>query len=128
MSLRKNISTNTQSEKKVGYSRAVHIGNRMYISGTTAVDDNGKTFGKNVYDQVTFIFDKLKKVIEDAGFSEKDIVATTVYLVDMKQLPDFDKAFHERFSNIKPACTLVGIKEFVSPDLFIEIEYIVEKE
>ena len=126
--VRKNISTYSKSEKKVGYSRAVITGNKIHTSGTTAMDEYGKIFGNNVYEQTVYIFNKLKAVLEKGGFSEKDVVTTTVYLVNMKQLPDFDRAFNERFSEINPTCTLVGVNALVEADLLIEVEYFAEKE
>lgn len=66
--MRKNISTNTPSEIKVGYSRAVKIDNKIYFSGTTAVDENGQTQGINTYEQTKFIFEKIKKVLKQEEF------------------------------------------------------------
>lgn len=66
--MRKNISTDTPSEKRVGYSRAVVINNRMYVSGTTAIDEEGGTVGGTVYEQATFVFGKIKDVLESQGF------------------------------------------------------------
>lgn len=125
--MRKNISTATPSEKRVGYSRAVRINNRIYISGTVAMDESGQVQGANLYDQTVYILDKIRGVLEAEGFSENDIVETVVYIVDMSQLPQFDKVFHERFSNIKPTCTLVGVNKLISPEFLIEISATAEK-
>lgn len=126
--MRKEISTNTPSEKIVGYSRAVRVNNTIYFSGTTAQDEKGKIVGENVYEQAKYIFQKISKVLEDQNYSMDDVVLVRAYLVDMKQLPGFDQAFSETFKNSKPACTLVGIKELVDPRLLIEIECIAEQE
>ena len=126
--MRKNISTNTPSEKRVGYSRAVVINNAMYISGTTSINEKGQTIGRATYEQTMYCFDKIKKVLKQGGFSEKDVVMVTAYLVKIKDISDFDRAFIDHFSHIKPCCTLVGIKDLVKPDLLVEIECIAEKE
>ena len=125
--MRKNISTNTPSEKRVGYSRAVVINNTMYISGTTSTNEKGETVGKATYEQTMYCFEKIKKVLKQGGFSEKDVVMITAYLVKMKETSDFDEAFIKYFSHIKPCCTLVGVKELVKPDLLVEIECTAEK-
>lgn len=125
--MRKNISTNTPSEKRVGYSRAVIVDNRIYFSGTTSRNQQGKTVGTTTYRQAVYCFEKIKRVLEKQGFSPKDVVAITAYLVDMKYIGAFDKAFIKHFHEVKPCCTLIGIKELVSPDLLIEIECIAEK-
>ena len=67
------------------------------------------------------------RVLESEVFALNDVVMVRVYLVDMKHVEDFDKAFIEYFHEIRPSCTLVGIKELVKPDLLIEIECIVER-
>lgn len=126
--MRKNISTGTPSESRVGYSRAVVVNNTMYVSGTTSIDQKGETVGKTTYQQTIFCFEKIKKVLKTGSFAVKDVVSVTTFLVNMKDISQFDKAFIEHFSKIKPTCTLVGIKELVKPDLLVEIECIAEKE
>lgn len=125
--MRKEISTHTPSEDRVGYSRAVRIDNRIYFSGTTAQDGKGNVVGKNVYDQSKFIFEKVIKILAGEEFSVNDIALVRAYIVDMKQLAGFDKAFSETFINSHPACTLVGISQLVDPKLLVEIECIAEK-
>jgi|SRR3989338_9362999 len=125
--MRKNISTNTPSERRVGYSRAVRLANRLFITGTTAQDVSGKTVGKNLYDQARYIFELIKSVLESENFSLNDVVSLTVYLTDKSMLPEFDKAFKEYFYDIKPTCTLVGISWLVKDDLLIEVETLAEK-
>lgn len=128
MTERKKFSTNTPSERRVGYSRALAIGDeRMYFSGTTSVDEEGTTHGETVYDQTNYIFSKIKEVIDKAGFSMSDIVLVRAYLVDMQQIEGFDQAFQEHFAEINPCCTLVGSPELVAPELLVEIECFLDK-
>lgn len=125
--MRKEISTHTPSEDRVGYSRAVRVGNRIHFSGTTAQDEKGDTVGQDVYEQSTFIFNKLSEVLKREEFSMDDIALVRAYLVNMNQLLGFDQAFSETFINSHPACTLVGIHQLVDPKLLIEIECLAEK-
>ncbi|OGK15838.1 hypothetical protein A2774_05885 [Candidatus Roizmanbacteria bacterium RIFCSPHIGHO2_01_FULL_39_12c] len=99
----------------------------MYVSGTTAMNEKGETIGKNVYEQTIYCFEKIKKVLGYGGFSKKDVVLIKAYLVNMKDIGRFDKVFINRFFDIKPGCTLVGIKELVKPNLLVEVECIAEK-
>lgn len=126
---KRKFSTHTPSEEAVGYSRAVvtRDGQRMYFSGTTAIDENGETHGQTVYDQVSYVFDKIDGVAKEAGFSMADVVLVRAYLVDMGQIAGFDSAFKALFGNINPSCTLVGSPQLVSPDLLIEIECVLDK-
>lgn len=125
--MRKNISTNTPSEQRVGYSRAVIVDKTMYVSGTTSIDNKGKTVGKTVYEQTDYCFTKIKTVLENNGFSRKDVVLITAYSTNMKNLEEFDAAFIKHFSKVKPCCSLVGVNALVKPDLLIEIACIAQK-
>lgn len=126
--MRRDISTHTPSEERVGYSRAVVIDdNRIYFSGTTSQDEKGKIVGDDVYAQAKNIFTKIVDVLNAEGFKVDDTVLIRAYLVDMTQLEGFDRAFSENFQNVKPACTLVGINQLVESKMLVEIECIVEK-
>ncbi len=126
--MRKNVSTLTPSEERVGYSRAVRINNRVYFSGTTAMNEKGDTIGKTLYEQTKYCFEKIVSVLEKEQFSKQDVVIITAYVTSIKNLAEFDKAFIEYFYDVKPCCTLVGIKELVKPDLLVEIECVAEKD
>ncbi|MBI4130529.1 hypothetical protein HY468_04385, partial [Candidatus Roizmanbacteria bacterium] len=126
--MRKNISTYTPSEKRVGYSRAVVINNHMYITGTTAVDERGNIRGKTLAEQTEFIFNKIKTVLELGSFSLSDVVIVRAYVPSMKNLFEFDTVFHRYFKTINPCCTLIGINTLFKSDLLIEIECMAEKE
>lgn len=126
---RKKFSTNTPSERKVGYSRAIQSkdGQRLYLSGTTSQDEEGNTQGSTVYEQSDFVFNKIKGVVSEAGFSEHDIVLLRAFLTDMNKIHEFDKAFIKHFTDINPCCTLVGTSALVTSELLIEVECIVDK-
>lgn len=112
----------------MGYSRAVKINNKIYFSGTTSVNEKGLIIGESLYDQTKYIFKKIGNVLRDEGFSFGDVVIVRAFVTDFTDLEEFDKAFKETFSKIKPACTIVGINELVSEELLIEIEVEAEKE
>lgn len=126
--MRKTISTNTPSEQRVGYSRAVVINNRMYITGTTAVDETGTTKGETLGEQTEYIFQKITGVLKKGDFSLKDVVMVRVYVVDMKQLDQFDTMFKKHFGTVNPCCTLVGVSSLLKEDVLVEIELVAEKE
>lgn len=122
MKERINISSGTIWEKKAGYSRAVRAGNHIFVSGTVAVDENGKTIGEgNAYEQTRFIFSKIEKALIQAGSSLKDVVRTRMFVSDINDFEEVTKAHGEVFSEILPAATLVEISRIVN-NLLIEIE------
>ena len=120
--MRQNISSNTIWEEKIGYSRAVRVGNIIEVSGTTAVDGD-KIVGKdNIYEQTKFIFLKIEKALNEAGAGLKDVVRTRMYVKDISQSEIVGNAHYEFFTEIKPAASMIEVKGCIHPDLLIEIE------
>ena len=109
-------------ESIVGYSRAVRTGNLIEISGTTAVDGDTIIGKENVYEQAVFIFQKIEKVLVDAGSSLKDVVRTRMYVTDISKWEEVGKAHALFFKEIKPATTMVEVSRLINDDLLIEIE------
>lgn len=109
-------------EEKVGYSRAVKVGDRIIVSGTTAIEE-GKLIGEgDAYLQTVTIIRKIARALEGAGSKLEDVVRVRVYLTDMSKFEDVAKAHAEFFRAIKPAQTLVGISALVDPRMLVEIE------
>jgi enamine deaminase RidA (YjgF/YER057c/UK114 family) len=123
MSSRKNYTTGAKWEGIVGYCRAVQVGNVLEVSGTTAVDEQSEIVGKgSAYKQTRYIFEKIEKVLKQAGMEMKDVVRTRMYVTDIKQWEEVGKAHGEFFKNIKPASSMVEVSGLIDPDLLVEIE------
>lgn len=121
--MRQNIGSGTKWEATVGYSRAVRIGNHVYVAGTTAVDESGTLVGPNdAYAQTAFILKKIERALMQAGATMKDVVRTRMYVTNIDQFDDIGRAHGEVFSDVRPASTLVEVKGLVSRDMLIEIE------
>lgn len=123
------ISSSAPWENIVGYSRAVRVGNHIEISGTTAVEGD-KVIGKgDVYAQTIFIFQKIEKVLLEAGSSMEDVVRTRMYVRDISKWEDVGKAHALFFREIKPATTMIEVNRLINDELLIEIEVtaIIEK-
>ncbi len=122
MQKRKNISSRTQWEDIVGYSRAVRIGNIIEVAGTTAVDGD-KIIGEgDAYAQTKFIFQKIEKALKEAGAELNDVVRTRMFVTDISHWEKIGKAHAEFFREIKPAATMVEVKSLINPALIVEIE------
>lgn len=123
MSVIQKISSGTEWEEKVSYSRAVKVGNQVFISGTTAVDESGKVIGKgNLYEQTRQCLLNIENALIKAGAKRNHIVRTRTFITDMEQWKSFGKAHGEFFDGINPAATLVEVKALIDPDLLVEIE------
>lgn len=122
MTKRKNFSTGAKWEDIVGYSRAVQIGNQLEISGTVAVDEHGLVGEGDMYEQTRFILQKLKGVLESAGFSLEDVIRTRIFVTNILQWEAVGKAHGEFFGKIKPVTSMVEVSALIDPGYLVEIE------
>ena len=122
MQRRINISSGTPWEDKVGYCRAVRIGNIIEVSGTTSVDGDSLIGKDDLYSQTKFIILKIEKALQNAGAELTDVVRTRMYVTDISKWEEAAKAHAEFFGAIKPATTLVEVSGLIDPDMLIEIE------
>jgi enamine deaminase RidA (YjgF/YER057c/UK114 family) len=120
---RTNYSSGAIWEDIVGYSRAVKMGNIIEVTGTVAVDENGKLAGGNdAYEQTRFVLQKIEKVLQQAGASLKDVVRTRMFVTDISRWEEYGKAHGEFFSKIKPCTSMIEVKGLISSEYLIEIE------
>lgn len=117
------ISSGTVWEKKYGYSRAVKVGNMVFVAGTTAVDDNGEVVGPgDMYTQTDFIYKKIAKALQQAGATMAHVVRIRTFITDMGRYEEVLKSQGEVFENIRPAATLVEVTALIDERLLVEIE------
>jgi enamine deaminase RidA (YjgF/YER057c/UK114 family) len=109
-------------EDIIGYSRAVQVGNMLEISGTVAANENGVVGKGDFYAQTKFIFEKLRPVLEKAGFSFADVTRTRIFMTDISKWEDVGRAHGEFFKNVKPATSLLEVSALINPDYLVEIE------
>ena len=123
MSNRTNYSSGAIWEDKVGYSRAVKVGNHIEVSGTVASDESGSVIGKgDAYQQTLYILQKIEKALVNAGASLKDVVRTRMFVTDISRFEEYAKAHGEVFASIKPCTSMLEVKGLVAPEYLIEIE------
>ena len=122
MDKRINITSGTQWEDKIGYSRAVKIGRLVEVSGTAAIDRDKIVAPGDPYKQTIFIIQKIEKALEDAGSSLQDVIRTRIYVTNINDWDSVGKAHGEFFKNIKPVTTMVEVKSLIDPNFVVEIE------
>ncbi|MEO0583229.1 MAG: RidA family protein [Bacteroidota bacterium] len=119
---RLNVSSGAVWEDKVGYSRAVRIGQIVEVSGTTAVDGDQVMFPNEAYNQTHYILMKIQQALTDAGASLQDVIRTRIYITEMNLWEEVGRAHGEVFREICPACTMVEVYALIKEGLVVEIE------
>jgi enamine deaminase RidA (YjgF/YER057c/UK114 family) len=120
---RTNIASGAPWEAVVGYSRAVRIGGHIWISGTTATDDDGNVVGVgDAAAQTRYALQKIDRALQEAGATLRDVVRTRIFVTDIGQWEAIGRVHGEYFSDIRPAATMVEVSKLIEPGHLIEIE------
>lgn len=123
MQERKRYSSGTKWEPIVGYSRAVRVGNRIYVTGTTATDENGNVVGKgDAYAQTVQAIKNIEKALKALGAGLENVVRTRMFVTDISLWEEIGRAHGEFFRKIMPATTMVEVSKLIDPDMLVEIE------
>ena len=120
--MRQNISSGSPWEDKVGYSRAVRIGNIIEVTGTVADDQGQLMGGSDPYEQTKFALLKIKQTLEKAGAKLTDVIRTRIYVVNIDDWEAIGKAHAEYFGEIKPCTTMVEVSRLIDKKYLVEIE------
>ena len=120
---RENILTGSPWEDKMGYCRAVRIGNIVEVSGTVAIEDGEKVKADDVHAQTLNILERVEKVLEDLNVSMKDVIRTRIFTTDINSFEAVATAHATFFKDIKPTTGFYEISKLVAPEYLVEIEF-----
>jgi enamine deaminase RidA (YjgF/YER057c/UK114 family) len=120
---RQNISSGNAWEPIFGFSRAVRVGNHVFVTGTAATDMKGATVGVgDVAAQTRRCFEIIETALAEAGASLKDVVRTRNMVVNIDDWETVLRIHGEVFGSIRPASVMFQVSRFIDPEWLVEIE------
>ncbi|WP_123534167.1 RidA family protein [Halosimplex salinum] len=119
---RETVTSGTEWESYVGYSRAMAVDGHVHVSGTTAVDDDGDVVGETPYEQTRAALDIVEGALGEVGAELADVVRTRMYVTDIDDYDEVGRAHGEVFGDVRPAATMVEVNRLVDDDLCVEVE------
>jgi len=117
--IRKNISSGYPFEDEYGYSRAVRVGEHVFVSGTTA---RAAQLDGDAYQQMMGAIATVTAALGEAGAELRHVVRTVVYILDMTDAHHVARAHRETFGKARPASTLVQVAALTPASARVEIE------
>jgi reactive intermediate/imine deaminase len=115
------ISSGSEFEKQIGYSRAVVVGNLIFVSGTTGYDYTTMTIAPDVISQTEQCLKNIQTALEQAGSSLNDVARVTYILQNAAEFEQCWPILRRYFEQIRPAATMISA-QLLNPDIRIEIE------
>lgn len=119
---RQRVSSGGPFERKYGYSRAVRVGDRVFVAGTAAFRDGVPFAPGDAGAQTRHILGVIEQALNEAGATLADVTRYRVYVTEMDDHPAVASELGRVFGEIRPAGTLVGTSALIHPDLKVEIE------
>ena len=123
MTDRQRISSGAKWESIVGYSRAVKVGNRIYVTGTTALGEDGEIVGiGDAYEQAKQCLRNIESALKRLGAGLEHVVRTRMFVTDISRWEEYGRAHGEFMREVMPATTIVEVSRLIDAGMLIEIE------
>lgn len=114
---RRVVSSGSDFESVVGYSRAIRVGPHVAVAGTTGAGPSG-----DIVAQTRDALRRIEIALEGAGAALTDVVRTRIYVTDISRWREVGAVHAEVFGQIRPAATMVEVSALIAPELMVEIE------
>ena len=123
MSDRINVPSGGTFEATVGYSRAVRVGDQIWVAGTTAeLPDGTAVGGDDIGAQAREALRRIVAALAEVGAGPEHVVRTRMFVTDIGRWSEVGDAHGEVFADVRPAATMVEVKALITQALMVEIE------
>ncbi len=120
---RENFASGAPLEEKVGYSRAVKVGNFVFVGGTTTTNPKGVVEAEgDAYLQTKIILQKIEQALTRAGAKLSEVYRVRIYVTDIKRGQEYLRAYSEFFKEVKPVTIMAEVRALARPAHLVEIE------
>ena len=110
-------------ESRVGYCRSLRAGDRVFVTGTAPVaEDGGVHAVGDGYQQAVRCLDIIREALAAQGAELRHVVRTRMFVTDIERWEEFGRAHQETFGEHPPTTTMVEVSRLIDPDMLIEIE------
>lgn len=117
------LSSGVPWEPLIGYSRAVRVGQQVFVAGTTATDEQGQVVGLgDPHAQTAQALRNIEHALQRVGARLADVVRTRMFVTNIKHWQEIGRAHGEFFRQIRPAATMVQVQRLIDPAMLVEIE------
>lgn len=118
---RRLISSGSSLEQRFGYSRAVVVGDRIFVAGTAPIMPDDADPPADPYSQMRRCLEIVENALREAGAGLEHVVRTRVYLTDTAHTNEAMRAHGEAFASTRPACTAI-VCDLLDPRWLLEVE------
>jgi enamine deaminase RidA (YjgF/YER057c/UK114 family) len=121
--MRKLVSSGSPFEPRIGFSRAVRVGNVVAVAGTAPIGPDGRSVGRgDPAAQARRCLEIIRTALEAAGASLEDVVRTRTLLVRIEDWQAVGAVHGEFFGDVRPANTVMQVSRFIDPEWLVEFE------
>ena len=116
--------TPTMGAYSHGYTVDVGDARFVFVTGQIALDENGELVSEDVGEQTRYVFERISRILDEAGSSLDDVVKTQIFVTDMSYFSTISPIRNQYYAKSEPVSTLVGVNSLVHPGCKVEIEVI----
>ena len=128
MNVRQLHSSNSKWEAVFGFSRAIEVGDTLYVSKTGPLDANGEITATGVAEQTRIVLENISRVLEQANFKLEDVIQSRLYLTEIDSWQEAATVHGQYFHDIRPAFTLLHVLPFPERKMIVAMEVVAHRQ